>query len=156
LLPSWLARARGEQPPGAGEVAQEVDHHALELGEGLLVEGEGVDGGGVDAGELQAGEGGGDRQAGVVLDPRQPLLLDRGDHNTVDDERGRGVVVMRGDAEDAGHIVSIRGGSLPGRGQPAAADRPREADQQRQRGGQHVEQQGGDQIDALGEEAAGA
>jgi hypothetical protein len=84
-----------------------VDEHALELGERLFVEGDGVEVAGLKAGVLQAGEGGGERQAGVVLDPRQPLLLDRGDDLAVDHERRGGVVVVRGDAEDAGHITYL-------------------------------------------------
>src|SRR5690606_26790685 len=77
-----------EGAPGARQVAQEVDEDALELGERLLVEGDGVEVGGLEAGVLEAGEGGGEREARVVLDPRQALLLDRGDDLAVDDEGG--------------------------------------------------------------------
>ena len=38
--------------------------------------------------------------AGVVLVPRQPLLLHGADRHAVDDERGRRIVIVGGDAED--------------------------------------------------------
>ena len=116
LAAELAGEGAGEAAPGAGDVAQEVDQDALEFDEGLLVEGDAVDVAGGEAGVREAGEGGGDREAGVVLDPREALLLDRGDQLAVDDERGGGVVVVGGDAEDAGHRGHSReAGSRPRR-----------------------------------------
>src|SRR5207247_7030074 len=46
-----------------------------------------------------------DRKPGVVLPPRQPLFLNRADRHAVDDERGGGIVIAGGDAENV-HGIS--------------------------------------------------
>ena len=52
---------------------------------------------------------GGERgEARAVLDPVEALLLGGGDELAVDDERGRGVAVVRVQAEDRGHRGIVR------------------------------------------------
>jgi hypothetical protein len=49
------------------------------------------------------------RERRIVLDPREPLLLDGRDEGTVDVEGRRGVAVVRVDTEDVqGSRTSIR------------------------------------------------
>src|SRR5690606_7527854 len=64
LAAGLAGEGAGEGAPGARQVAQEVDEGALQLGERLLVEGDGVEVGGLEAGVLEAGEGGGEREPG--------------------------------------------------------------------------------------------
>ena len=79
-------------------------------------------------------------KAGVVLAARQPLFLHGADRHAVDDERGRRVVVMRGDAEDlhvstgssANRARCLRWACHPSRLAPCGAPgQPREGRQQR-------------------------
>src|SRR5258708_22335312 len=43
------------------------------------------------------------RKPGIVLAPREPLLLGRGDNAAVNHERGGGIVIKGGNAQDRGH-----------------------------------------------------
>src|SRR5436305_6103956 len=72
---------------------------------------------------LQAEVDRADGKRGVVLAPRQPLLLHRADRNPVDDEsRGRVVVVGR-DAEDAHQYWLLASGSARDGANPSGSRR---------------------------------
>ena len=64
-----------------------------------------------DAGLREAPGGGEGGEAGDVLDPVEALLLRGGDELAVDDERSRGVAVVRVEAEDRRHAADLSGDS---------------------------------------------
>ena len=70
------------------------------MGERLLVEDHGVDPVGGHPGVVQAVAHRVGRERGVVLDPREALLLGGRHQLAVPHEGGRGVVVVRADPED--------------------------------------------------------
>src|SRR5216684_621561 len=62
-------------------------------------------------------------KGGVVLAPREPLLLHGADGHAVDEQRGRGVVIMGGDAEDAHQYWLFSGGAARARENPSGSRR---------------------------------
>src|SRR5204862_6495357 len=79
-----------------GEVSLE---QPLELEERLVVEGDEVDLGGARAARFEAGTDRVVREARVVLLAGEALFLRGGGHLPLDEQRRRGVVVVRRDAE---------------------------------------------------------
>src|SRR4051794_8217207 len=53
-----------------------------------------------------------DREGGIVLAPRQALLLHRGDRHAVDQQGGGGIVIESGEAEDLHQYCALRSRSL--------------------------------------------
>ena len=72
-----------------------------------------------EPGGAQAVVGGVLRKCGVVLDPRETLLLRGGDNLPADEERGGAVVVESGNPEDAGGGFFDGTHGAGGGGQPA-------------------------------------
>ena len=122
--PSVFFMARGKLRQERGKARSAVKTDALELQHRLLVEHHRVEVVRLEPGLAEAPLDGRQREAGVVLPPREPLLLDGDDRQSVDDQGRRGVVVVRGDAEDRhGSVLAPeRGRSLaPHRLAPAGA-----------------------------------
>src|SRR5262249_12987211 len=86
--------------PGVREVSQREGENALELEERFFVEHHRIELFWSQAALFQTPLDRGHRKIGITFAPAQPLLLHRADWHTVDEQRGRRVVVMRGDAED--------------------------------------------------------
>ena len=86
---------------------QRRDQHSLDLRKGVLVEDHRVELVGSEAGDLEAREGCATWESGVVLHQREPLLLRRRDDLPVDDQRRRGVVVVRRDPQDRAHTPPL-------------------------------------------------
>src|SRR5207302_10671923 len=117
-----LHRAR-EAAPGAREAAQGHRQDAVELEHRLFVEDHRVELSRLEAGALQAPLDRREREGGVVLAPREPLLLDGADRNSVDHQRGRRVVVVRRDAQDAHQYWLVNGGRGRARTNPSGSRR---------------------------------
>ncbi len=92
-----------EAPKPARRVRQIGLDQPLELGQRLVVERDVVEVQGIQAPLFQAVGDRLPRHRGIVLLPREPLLLRRGHDPAVDDQRGGAVVVEGRDSEDGGH-----------------------------------------------------
>ena len=98
--PSVFLIACGNERQERGKRAQRAGQNALELQHAALVEDDRVEVARLEAGLSRHHSIAASGNAGVVLAARQPLFLHRADRHAVDDERGGGVVIVRGDAED--------------------------------------------------------
>ncbi len=96
--------AVGERAKAARRVGEIRLDQPIELQQRLVVEADVVDVGGRQPCRAQAVV---DRLHGkpfIVFLAGEALFLRRGDHIAVDEQRGRGVVIERGNSEDGGHI----------------------------------------------------
>ncbi|KAH2820923.1 hypothetical protein KXV85_003017 [Aspergillus fumigatus] len=75
-------------------------HDAVEREQRIVVENDGGELGGLDLRLFEAVVDGVRREARIVLLPAEPLLLCGGDNDAIADERGRGVMIERGYAEN--------------------------------------------------------
>ena len=89
-----------ERTPGLRKRAQRRGEDPVELQHAPFVEDDGVEVRGVESSLLQAPFDGAERKTGVVLPPRQALFLHRAHRQAVDDQCGRGVVIVSGDPEN--------------------------------------------------------
>ena len=79
-------------------------------------------------GDVEAPSSGIGREAGLVLLPAEPLLLDRGDDLAIDQQRGRGIAVIGVEPQDDHSDIPPGEDGLPN--SKAAPDRPRWANNQ--------------------------
>ena len=117
-----LHRAR-KAAPGAREPAQGHRQDPIELEHRLFVEDHCIELLGLDARLLEAPFDGAEREPGVVLAAREALFLHRADRHAVDQHRGRRVVVVRGDAEDAHQYWLFMGVGRRAAAKPCGSDR---------------------------------
>ena len=90
-----LRHGMDERAVATGRVGEVGLKQPLELQERLVVEPDVVEVSGAEPSLVQAVVDGLDGKPGVVLGAREPLLLRRGHNATVDQDRGRRVVVER-------------------------------------------------------------
>src|SRR5438067_1224121 len=100
LAQGALHRAR-KAAPGPREPAERHREDPPELQHRLFVEDDRVEIGRLDSAPFEAPLDGGERKRRVVLPARKALLLHGANGNAVDDQRGRRVVVVRRDPQDA-------------------------------------------------------
>ncbi len=89
-----------KRAPRTWKRAQRGRQDAIELQHRPFVEHHGVQAVGFDPGGSEAPLDRTQREARVVLAAREPFLLNGGDGHAIDDEGGRGVVIVGRDAED--------------------------------------------------------
>ncbi len=95
------------QVAGARAVADPADELLPDVRVRVARDGDVVEAGRVETALLQAPARGVGREAGDVLDPGEALLLGGSEQLAVDDERRRGVAVVRVQAEDGGHMPML-------------------------------------------------
>ncbi len=114
LLPQHILHRLGITAPRSGPALEHAGQHAIEFERRFLVEDHRVEIVGRQARAIEAPFDRGQREACVILVPRQPLFLHRRDGYAIDHQRGGAVVIMAGDAEDP-----HRGFSAPATSQPS-------------------------------------
>ncbi len=100
LLPQRVPHRSGEAAPGAGKGPQGAGENPLELQHWLLVEDDRIELIGLEPAAFEAPLDRRQWKAGVVLSPREPLLLDGTDGHSVDQQGGCGVVIVGRDSEN--------------------------------------------------------
>ena len=105
LLPQPDRQRRQKRSKAARRECQIRFNQPVELQQRLLVEADIVQPIGRQPGFVQTVVHRQRGKAGVMLDPREPLFLRRGDDLPIHNQGGRGVVVERGDAEHRRHVV---------------------------------------------------
>src|SRR5207248_1218977 len=123
LAAQRVLHGAGKAAPGAGEAAQGHGQDAIELQHRLFVEDHRVELLGFEVLLLEAPLDRGEGKRGVVLAAREPLLLDGADRHAVDQQRRRGIVVVRRDAEDAHQYWLFIGTGRRAGAKPTGSDR---------------------------------